>query len=857
MSSFARFWCFTGLLAAILIAYYWNFLTGQASFYVYDLHAGWWPTFTYLGERLRAGQLPLWNPYSLNGVAQIDVIAPTVFYPLNILFALLPFNCALAVLLIAQQLIAGCGMFALICSFGWGTLAAALAGATMALCGLIFSLQPTPTLMGTIAWFIITYWSQRSIAVPHPGRKLLNTAGSAVFTYLMIVAGVAEVFVPGLLFLTAAAVVEACVARAASRQRAHCRLLGRQAPPSCRHGLTPGRRRSKLPLWIMCLRLLALATGVLMSACAVLPAIEWARLSPRAVGLPLSEIFAWSCNWYDLLCVTALQPLGDLYIPTNKFRPLVATAVNQTPYLANAFIGPVILTAALWAAFDRTFKYRRLAAGVFIFSLILSVGWNFPPTLMLVKSLHLQMFRYPIKAMAMVAVSSAILAARGMHVFVNKKPSAGNAVAWAIWSAAVVCGIAMQFLSRHPSLIKWWHASTLWLNLLDRTGSTVLLTGAVGLVCACLFVARLKGDAWMRHSSIVLLSSAIGLFCFDAWQFNSHPGPADYYTRPCLVANKVRELSTADGALRTCAVIYTSPLTPPAAMPAGKPKILSIYQYALNLMVPHTHSCHHIRSVSDFTVGQTADHDALWKMAINEYFRKDNSIPLGIMCRMFGAKLMACQLGHNAMPNGAVVDPYAIPDTRYFYPAWLDGKLNIGLFAVKDPLARAYFAPSVRWMQDHQKLMDQLLHADKSGFDPHKIVFLESDQTITQHEVSVSADQLHGSTVQFHSDLPEYVELSTSAPAADYLILDDQFFPGWHAYLDGSEVPIARANAVFRAVLVPAGQHRVAFAYEPRQLVWGLLLAALAWLIVIKLIVLSLFLRKAGISPLYGRSPHR
>jgi hypothetical protein len=839
------FWCFTGLLVAILIAYYWNYLTGRASFYVYDLHAGWWPTFTYLGERLRSGQLPLWNPYSVNGVAQIDVIAPTVFYPLNLIFAVLPFNSAFALLLIAQQLIAGCAMFALVISFGWGVRAAALAGATIALCGFVFSLQPTPTLLGTIAWFIAAYWSQRSIALAQPGRKLFHTAASAVFTYLMIVAGVAEVFVPGLVFLGAAAVFEAASQAGSRGGQLRCR-----APLSVRSSVRARRPRSRLALWIMCLRLVALATGVLMSACAVLPAIEWARLSSRAVGLPLDEIFAWSCNWYDLFCVWSVQSLGDLYIPQNPFRPLVATAANQTPYLENAFIGPIILTAALWAAFDRTFKYRFVAAGVFVASIILSVGWHFAPTLMLVKALHLQMVRYPIKALALTAISSAILAARGMYLFVAKKGSAGNAVAWVIWSTAVVAGAVMQFLGKHPSFIQSWHVSKLWLEVLSRCGSTVLFSGAIGLVCACLWSARLKGDRWLRNSSVILLAAAIGLYCFDAWQFNRHEGPGDLYTRPSLVADKVRELSTADGALRTCAIVYTNPLTPPIAMPRGRPHILSIYGYAVNLMVPHTNVCHHIRNVSDFTVGQTADHDALWKSAMSEYFKHQNSVPLGVMCQMFAAKLMGSQLGHNVMPDDGLVDPYAIPDQRYFYPAWFDTRLNIGLFAVRDPLPRAYFAPAVRWMPEHKQVMEQLLRPDKSGFDPHKIVFLESEQTKSapdpDPDPAISADQVRQSTVQFNTDDPEHVGLTVSTPVANYLILDDQFYPGWHAYLDGSEVPIARANAVFRAVLVPAGKHAVTFTDEPLPLVWGLLLHALAWLILIKLIVLSLIVRKAA-----------
>ena len=44
----------------------------------------------------------------------------------------------------------------------------------------------------------------------------------------------------------------------------------------------------------------------------------------------------------------------------------------------------------------------------------------------------------------------------------------------------------------------------------------------------------------------------------------------------------------------------------------------------------------------------------------------------------------------------------------------------------------------------------------------------------------------------------------------------DFMYPGWHAYLDGEEVPILTAFSHFKAVEVPAGTHRVSFEFRPR-----------------------------------------
>jgi uncharacterized membrane protein YfhO len=39
--------------------------------------------------------------------------------------------------------------------------------------------------------------------------------------------------------------------------------------------------------------------------------------------------------------------------------------------------------------------------------------------------------------------------------------------------------------------------------------------------------------------------------------------------------------------------------------------------------------------------------------------------------------------------------------------------------------------------------------------------------------------------------------------------------PWWFATMDGVDIPIERANVLFRAVAVPAGRHNIVFSFEP------------------------------------------
>jgi hypothetical protein len=67
---------------------------------------------------------------------------------------------------------------------------------------------------------------------------------------------------------------------------------------------------------------------------------------------------------------------------------------------------------------------------------------------------------------------------------------------------------------------------------------------------------------------------------------------------------------------------------------------------------------------------------------------------------------------------------------------------------------------------------------------------------------------------------PNRVVLKVQA-AAGYLVLTDLWFPGWTCTVDGQEAPLYRANYLFRAVAVPAGEHTVVFSFQPASLARG------------------------------------
>lgn len=77
----------------------------------------------------------------------------------------------------------------------------------------------------------------------------------------------------------------------------------------------------------------------------------------------------------------------------------------------------------------------------------------------------------------------------------------------------------------------------------------------------------------------------------------------------------------------------------------------------------------------------------------------------------------------------------------------------------------------------------------------------------------------------------DHVAVQCEADREGWLVLRDNYFPGWTAEVDGVDAPIEVANFSFRAVKVPAGKHVVEFAYRPTSFRIGLALSLIGLLV--------------------------
>jgi hypothetical protein len=86
-----------------------------------------------------------------------------------------------------------------------------------------------------------------------------------------------------------------------------------------------------------------------------------------------------------------------------------------------------------------------------------------------------------------------------------------------------------------------------------------------------------------------------------------------------------------------------------------------------------------------------------------------------------------------------------------------------------------------------------------------------------------------------------HIEIITQTNAPAYLMLADAYYPGWLAAVNATPVPLYRANVMFRAVPIEAGESRIVMRYAPNWLTSMFLTAALGWLGVLWITLVRVF----------------
>lgn len=124
----------------------------------------------------------------------------------------------------------------------------------------------------------------------------------------------------------------------------------------------------------------------------------------------------------------------------------------------------------------------------------------------------------------------------------------------------------------------------------------------------------------------------------------------------------------------------------------------------------------------------------------------------------------------------------------------------------KNVLPRAYIVENTEVHQG-QNILNRLFD---EAFNEKTTAIIEEAVTLKNHGKSTFVASAKIKKMQATNIL-----LSTLTNSDGFLILTDNFYPGWKAFVDNVEVKIYRTNYTLRGIVVPAGSHTIRFSYEP------------------------------------------
>jgi hypothetical protein len=108
---------------------------------------------------------------------------------------------------------------------------------------------------------------------------------------------------------------------------------------------------------------------------------------------------------------------------------------------------------------------------------------------------------------------------------------------------------------------------------------------------------------------------------------------------------------------------------------------------------------------------------------------------------------------------------------------------------------------------------------------------------------SFKGDKDYQSTIKLTSYKPNYLVYEAKNLKANQLAVFSEIYynKGWDAYIDGNKTPYLRANYVLRAMVIPAGDHKIEFKFEPKSYYVGEKVSLAGSVLLVLFLGISLF----------------
>ncbi len=788
-------------LLLLACAYFYTVLDGNLLLTERDLAVFFIPPRILWTGILGGGEFPLWNPLSYCGHPLLATLQPGIFYPVNLLLLILPFDLGFNWIIVLHYFLAGLFMLLLLKELGV-TRSGRLAGAiTFMLCGYLFSVHNVLSTLLSVTWVPLALFFYLKALRSGSFRQAAYTG---IVMVIIFTGGGIEVLLGtfGLLLITT--------------------LLpglfdfssGPEGGYSSGSGGTFRHNRSYYFMLFLSTALLF----VLLSAVQLLPFLELASQSTRSGGLSYFEATTWSFDLKDFLQFL----IPDLYgygATSEKYW------ANQS-WLKTVYTGTLPLILALF--FFLRFRGRTL---LFLFVAIIFFMLALGKNSLIYPYLYEYMpffskIRYPVKFLFVPSIFLAIAAGLGLDSIKEllTQRALPKRMLQLLLFFVTLTALFFGYLSFFQTDMLGWLVSSGYdfpeynyagINLFNTKRLLFFIIIELLGLYAAFRVVRLR--PLLPFFFILVLS--IDLFFAHNNYYGSTPS-AEYHS-----PGEVIQLLKRDESLFR---VFVTPKT--------------LKEGALMPVV----STPGIVNGSRATEGQSMSGEMLAKEKLEGYNLEHGIYDISgvnVMKRVSFAEL------YELMAAGTAIDStnlLSMMNVKYVVSTPLiesdEFKLLhvVGMEKGAEP-GEYEEAETVKVYENLKKLPRFYLVEDFSiveglserlsilfskNFLPSESVVLEENpwssgtestfyDADAMPEGAVEAPEVKVPEVKVTVMRANSIELDVTADVPSILVTSESWYPGWKVYVDGKREKVLKANHAFRAVAVRDGKHTVRFVYSP------------------------------------------
>ncbi|MEP6755844.1 MAG: hypothetical protein ABJA67_10110 [Chthonomonadales bacterium] len=726
----------------------------------------------YAREKLRQGEVPLWNSDELGGTVLLGNCQSAVLYPPNILLYVLPIHFGINIVTVMHTFLTGLFMFLLLKAWGLRRVSSLTGAVTWMICGLqiVWTEFQTPT--AVLCWLpaLLLCWEYGVSRNSWKWRWL----GCSAVVGLILTAGHLQ-----FAFYTLMAFAIFVLVRP---------LFGKSIP-------------------LRMVRSISALCGILifggsLAASTMLPVVEMSRLNFRARAASTNGEIALKMPPVNLVTLVLPNALGNPrdYLamdpdgkPTDGFN--YVGEFNFIEYCGYVSIGALLLSLIAGGVFvvDRLRRrpFDRVQKNIAFALLLTFLGFGLAMGAPIC-NLFLRFvpgygqLNATGRALCLASFGMSMLAGFGVEIAARR--SSGRA-SWLIKAVSVAVIVALAgfgskiIVSMYPALTaqKWKDYESTGI-----TAATIFLMQSFGAILAQqLFLHKSKGTSSFQPIHLIPIIIASDLF-FNFIQFNPSNNPemlgyqteiGDFLTKTS--PDRVISLEKPGMGIKSLIVPNYNLVVGYREAQGGDAMHLKRYHDLIGKVVLQMRP----ELTSAFTDANTVrlpgvDHPFLDLMNIR-YVVADPTHDLYSQ----GLKLEK-QLEMNVWTNPRAIGPaHLVSRTEHF--AGLDdflAKLN---------------APNRSLRQ----------------------------VALTESEIPVLGGS-SGSITSYHAS-GNHVDIGFQSSGTNLLETSEIAYPGWVASLDGNSTPLYRTDYMFRSVIVPNGPHSLTITYEPTSYRAGLFLTCL------------------------------